>query len=191
LQGDTQKIINDARTKFDAVKTDLGKLHDWTQRAIKQEQDDRIESCEINKDANESLSNKVQTCRRKIQDVSASRVENLPLSPKRQRTSGQDLSHLFGPFDALTSASPPRSPIATDPTNKKEPGNLPLPAKFNRTSTKLKEFISKVESTFERMPQTYCTTNDKILFISDLLTDGGYTWDSANEHKEYLDPQSG
>ena len=128
--------------------------------------------------------------RRNILDVSASRVEDLPPSLKRERKVGQDLSHLFGPMDAPTSAPPP-PPVGADSTNKKEPRNLALPAKFNGTSTKLKEFISKVESTFERMPQTYSTTNDKILFIADLLTDGAYTWYSANEHKRYADPQSG
>jgi len=61
LQDDTQSIINAARTEFDMAKMDLGKLEDWTQRAIKQEQDDRMESCEINKYATETLSNKVQT----------------------------------------------------------------------------------------------------------------------------------
>ena len=191
LQDDTQKIINAARTEFDIVKTDLGKLQDWTQRAIKQQQDDRVEACEINKDATETLSNKVQTLRRKIQDFSASMVEDLLPSPKRQRTSGQDLSHFFGPIDAPTSAPPPLPLFATDSTDKKEPRNLPLPANFNRTSTKLKEFLSKVESPFERMPQTYGTTNDKILFIADLLTDGAHTWYSANKFMRYPDPQSG
>ena len=118
-------------------------------------------------------------------------MEDLPPSPKRQRRSSQDLSHLFGPINAPTSAPPPPPPIATDSTNKKEPRNLTIPAKFNGTSTKLKEFMSKVESTFERMPQTYSTTNDNILFIADLLTDGAYVWYSANEHKRYPDPQSG
>ena len=55
----------------------------------------------------------------------------------------------------------------------------------------MKEFTSKVGTTFERMPETYSTTNDKILFIVDLLTDGAYTWYLANEHKRYPDPQSG
>ena len=117
-------------------------------------------------------------------------VEDLPPSPKRKKTVGQDLSHLFSPIDAPTSAPPP-PPIAADPTNKKEPRNLPLPTKFNGTSTKLKEFIFKVESTFEHMLLTYCTTNDKILFIADLLKDCAYTWYLVNEHKRYPDPQSG
>ena len=124
-----------------------------------------------------------------MQDVSVSRLEDLLPSPKRQGTGGQDLSHLFGPFGAPTSAPPPPA-IATDSTNKKEPRNLPLPAKFNGTSTKLKEFMSKVESTYERMPQTYSTTNDKIMFIAALLTDSAYTWYSANEHKSYPDTYS-
>ena len=49
LLDDTQSIINAARTK----------LQDWTQRAIKQEHDNCVESCEINKDATETLPNKV------------------------------------------------------------------------------------------------------------------------------------
>ena len=151
-------------------------MQDLTQRAIKQEQlDDRVESCVVNKDATQTLFNKVQTSRRKLQDVSTSRVEDLPPSPKRQRTGGQDLSHLFGPINAPTSATPCSPPIATDSPNKKELRNLPLPAKFNGTSTKLKEFVSKVESTFERMPQTYSNANAKMLFIADLLTDVAYT----------------
>ena len=153
---------------------DLGKLQDWTQKVIKQEQHNCVASCEIYTDATETLSKKVKTLRRKIQDVTASRVEDLPPSPKRQRTGGQDLSHLFGPIEAATSAPPP-PPVATDSTNKKEPRNLSLPAKYNGTSTKLKEFRSKVESTFERMPQTHSTINDKILFIVDLLTNSAYT----------------
>ena len=42
-----------------------------------------------------------------------------------------------------------------------------------------------------RMPQNDSTTNDKILFIADLLTDSAYTWYSANEHKRDPDQQSG
>ena len=117
-------------------------------------------------------------------------MEDIPPSPKRQRTVGQDLSHLFGPIDAPTSAPPP-PPITTDPTTKKEPRTLHLLAKFNGTSTKLKELISKVESTFERIHQTYSTTNDKILCIADLLIHGTHTWYLANEHKRHPDPQSG
>ena len=53
-----------------------------TQIAIKQELDDHIESRKIYKDIKESLSNKVQTLMRKIQDVSTSRLENLHLPQK-------------------------------------------------------------------------------------------------------------
>jgi len=134
-------MINAARTEFEIVKKDLAKLYDWTQWVIKQEQDDCVESRKINKDDTETLRNKVQTWRRKIQDVSVSSVENLLPSPKRQRTSGQGLSHLFDPIDVAMSAPLP-PPLATDSTNKNEPRNLPLPAKFNGTSTKLKEFMS-------------------------------------------------
>jgi len=119
--------------------------------------------------------------------MSVCRVEDLPPSLKRQRTGGHHLSHLIGLIEKPTSAPPPPT-VATDPTNKKEPGNLPLPPKFNGTPTKLKEFMSKEESNFECMPQTYSTTNDKILFIANLSTDGAYTWYLANKHKRYLDP---
>jgi len=169
---------------------DLGKLQDWTQRTSKQKQNDCVEPCEINEDATKTLYNKVNTSRRLIQDASTSRLEDLPPFRKRQRTLGQDLSHLFGPIDASTSVPPPH-PIASHATNKKQPRNLPLPAKYNRTSTTLKEFISKVESTFERMPQTHSTSNNKVLFIGDLLTDCAYTWYSANEHNRYPNLQSG
>ena len=40
------------------------------------------------------------------------------------------------------------------------------------------------------MPYTYCTINNNILCIADLLTDGSYTSYSANEDKRYPDQQS-
>ena len=70
------------------------------------------------------------------------------------------------PVKSAPPPPPPPPPPPADLTNKKEPRNLTLPAKFDGTAIKLKEFMSKVDSTFERMPLTYCTTNDKILFVA-------------------------
>jgi hypothetical protein len=189
LKEDTQKIIDAATAEFDAVKSDLVKLHSWTNDAIKQEQRDRMDSCEVNKDAVEALSRSVQSLRQKTRDVANTRRERRTTTPEDQMNTGRRITDLIDRAAQRTSAPPPPPPLPL--ADKKEPRNLPLPAKFDGNATKLKEFISKVESTFERMPLTYSSTNDKILFVADLLTGGAYTWYSANEHKRSPDPQSG
>ena len=43
---ENDKIIVAAQAEFDQIKADLQSLHDWSQKGIKQEQDDLSESCE-------------------------------------------------------------------------------------------------------------------------------------------------
>jgi len=70
--------------------------------------------------------------------------------------------------------------VAPVPLVKKEPQNLPHPPKFDGTSSKLGEFIQKVNKIFERMPLSYSTTSEKILYLSDLLTGRADVWCHAN-----------
>jgi len=41
LGEENDNIIGEAQAEFDLIKADLKSLHDWSQKAIKQEQDDR------------------------------------------------------------------------------------------------------------------------------------------------------
>jgi len=45
------------------------------------------------------------------------------------------------------------------------------------------EFVQKVDNIFERMPLSYSTTSEKILYNADLLTGQADVWYRANKHK--------
>jgi len=168
----------------------LKSLHDWSQKAIKQDQDDRPKSCENNKESIETLDRTTTTIKRKLKDlenttskckrgISADIEEEI----RRHRTPpplrdglGRGLGGTIPPPHPPPPPPPPETRItlgqqaAPIPLVKKEPRNLPHPPKFDVTSSKLEEFVQKVDNIFERMPVSYSTTSEKILYVSDLLT---------------------
>jgi len=73
--------------------------------------------------------------------------------------------------------------VAPAPPVKKEPRNLLHHPKFDGTSSKLEEFVQKVDYIFERMPLSDSTTSEKILYVSDLLTGWADVWYRAKQHK--------
>jgi len=76
------------------------------------------------------------------------------------------------------------------PLVKKEPRNLPHPPKFDGMSSKLQEFVQKIHNIFERMPLSYSTTSEKILYISDLLTGRAHVWSRATQYKRLPNEQT-
>jgi len=52
---ENDKFMGAAQPEFDQIKADLQSLHDWSQKAIKPEQDYRSKSCENNKESVETL----------------------------------------------------------------------------------------------------------------------------------------
>jgi len=101
-------------------------------------------------------------------------------STKRQRPPPDTTSHSYQ-----------QSEIPPPPLTKKEPRNVPQPDKYDGSSAKLKAFLNDIATVFERMPITYETTNDMILYVEALLTDSTKTWYLANEQKHKPDPLSG
>jgi len=69
LGEENDKIIGEAQAEFDQINADLKNLHDWSQKAIKQEQDDRSISCENNKESIETLDRTITTIKRKLKDL--------------------------------------------------------------------------------------------------------------------------
>ena len=69
LGEENDKIICVALAEVDQIKADLQSLHDWSQKAIKQEQDDRSKSCENNKQSIETLDRTTTTIKRKLKDL--------------------------------------------------------------------------------------------------------------------------
>jgi len=69
LGEENDKIIGEAQAEFDQIKADLKSLHDWSQKAIKQEQEDQAKSCESNKKSIETLDRTTTTIKRKLKDL--------------------------------------------------------------------------------------------------------------------------
>lgn len=65
----------------------------------------------------------------------------------------------------------------------KEPRNVPQPEKFDGDSSKLKAFVNDCERVYERMPITYHSEWEKILFMASLLTGNAKKWYLANKKK--------
>jgi len=55
LEEENKKVIGVAQAEFDQIKADLQRLHEWSQQAVKQEQEDRSKCCENNKKSIEAL----------------------------------------------------------------------------------------------------------------------------------------
>jgi len=102
-------------------------------------------------------------------------------STKRQRQYQPDIT-----LDLRETSEPPPPPQI-----KKESRNIPQPDKFDGSSTKLRPFLNDVANIFERMPITYSSPNDKILYVAALLTGSAKQWYLANETRRKPDPQSG
>jgi len=133
------------------MKADVQSLHDWSQKAIKQTQDDRSKSCKNNKESSETLDRTTTTIKRKFKDL-----ENT--TSKRKRGISADIEEeirrhrtppplhdgqgrgLGGTIPPPTPPPPPPPPetritlgqqVAPVPLVKKEPRNLPHPPKFD------------------------------------------------------------
>lgn len=192
LQEDTEASIDVAKVEFDTIKGDVGRLNEWAQKAIKQEQDDRIKICETNKATVESLVMRMQSLKRKLSNLKNNPIDQ-PTSSKRARQSEVEIGELLNLEQGTRQGTVPPLPLPQQVVaeKRKEPRNLPLPPKFDGTSSKLREFLMKVDNTFERMPLTNNTASEKILFVADLLTGGASTWYYANQHKRKPDVNSG
>jgi len=69
LEEENAKVIGAAVAEFDQIKADLRSLNEWSQQAMKQEQEGRSKSCEINKESIEAFDRTTATLRRKIKDL--------------------------------------------------------------------------------------------------------------------------
>jgi len=173
---------------------------------VKQEQEDRSKSCENNKESIEALDRTTATLRRKIKDLESPKKRKRGISAdideeiRRHRTP-PPLRQGRGIGGIIPRPPPPPPPpqdgpvtqvtqVAPGPPVKKEPRNLQHPPKFDGTSSKLEEFVQKVDNIFERMPLSYSTTSEKILYASDLLTRRADVWYRANQHKRLPNEQT-
>jgi len=64
LGEENDKIIGEAQGEFDQIKANLKSLSEWSQKAIKQEQEDRSKSCANNKESIETLDRTTMTIKR-------------------------------------------------------------------------------------------------------------------------------
>jgi len=201
LGEENNKIIGAPQAEFDQSKADLQSLHDWSQKAIKQEQDDRSKSCENNKESIETVDRTTTTIKRKLKDrenITSKRKRDISADIEeeiRRHRTPPSLRDGLGRGLGRTIPPPPPPPPPPEtritlgqqavpvPLVKKEPRNLPYPSKFDSTSSKLQEFVQKVDNIFERMPLSYSTTSEKILYVSDLLTGRPDVWYCANQYK--------
>jgi len=177
LKTETTSIVEAARKDFKEVNDQLVQLHEWTKQKIEQETQDRINSDTTINEAGEAALKNIASRNRKLRDPED------PLgtaSPKRQKPPPDTTRHFR-----------PQSEIPPPPLTKKEPRNVTQPDKYNGSSAKLKAFLNDVATVFERMPVTYETAKDKILYVGALLTDSAKTWYLANEQKRKPDPLSG
>jgi len=69
LEEENAKVIGAAQAEFDQIKADLRSLNEWSQQAVKQEQQDRSKSCENNKESIEALDRTTVTLRQKIKHL--------------------------------------------------------------------------------------------------------------------------
>jgi len=69
LEEENAKVIGAAQAEFDQIKADLQSLHEWSQQAVKQEQEECSKSCENNKWSIEALDRTTATLRGKIKDL--------------------------------------------------------------------------------------------------------------------------
>jgi len=177
LKTKTTSIVEAACKEFKEVNEQLVQLHEWTKKKIEQATQDRINSDTTIKEAGEVALKNIASLKRKLRDPEK------PLdtiSTKRQRPPPDTTRHFH-----QQSEMPP--PLLT----KKEPRNVPQPDKYDGSSAKLKAFVNNIATVFERMPVTYETANDKILYVGALLTNSAKTWYLANEQKHKPDPLSG
>jgi len=157
IKSETTTIVAGAKERFDQVNEDLIKLYDWTKKSIGQEVQDRIASDKAVGEIAIAAVAEIKSLKRKQKEFPA------PLgtaSTKRQRQHQPDIT-----LDLRETTEPP-PPLQ----NKKEPRNIPQPDKFDGSSTKLKPFLNDIANTFECMPITYSSANDKILYVAALLT---------------------
>jgi len=182
LEEENAKVIDAVQAEFDQIKADLRSLNEWSQQAVKQEQEDCYKSCENNKESIEALDRTTATLRRKIKDLESPTQQKWGISAdideeiRRHRTppplcQGRGIGGIIPPPPPPPPPAPQDGPVTQvtqvtpAPPVKKEPRNLPHPSKFDGTSSKLEEFVQKVDIIFEQMPLSYSTTSEKILYV--------------------------
>jgi len=69
LEEENTKVIGAAQAEIDQTKADLRSLNEWSQQAVKQEQEDYSKSCENNKESIEAHDRTTATLRWKIKDL--------------------------------------------------------------------------------------------------------------------------
>ena len=69
LEEENVKVIGVAQAEFDQIKADLRSLYEWSQQAVKQEQEERSKSCENKKDSIVALDRTTATLRQKIKNL--------------------------------------------------------------------------------------------------------------------------
>jgi len=184
----------------------LQSLYEWSQQAVKQEQEDHSKSCENNKESIKDLDRTTATLRRKIKDIESPTKRKLGISAdideeiRRHRTppplrQGRGIGGIIPPPPPPT--PPPQDGPVTQVTQvtpappvKKEPRNLQHPPKLDGTSLKFEEFMQKVDNIFKRMPLSYSTISEKIVYVLDLLTGRADVWYRANQHKRLLNEKT-
>jgi len=119
LDNENDKIIGAEQAEFEQIKADLQSVLDWSQRAIKQEQDDQSKNCENNKESIQTLDQTTTNIKRKLKDL-----ENT--TSKRKRGISADMEeeigrHLIPPplrdelARGLAGTMPPRPPLPPPP----------------------------------------------------------------------------
>ena len=201
LEEENVKVIGAAQAEFDQIKADLRSLNEWSQQAVKQEQEDRSKSCENNKESIEALDQTTATLRRKTKDLESPTKQKRGISVdidaeiRRHRSQpplrqGRGIGRIIPPPPPPPPPPPQDGPVtqvtrvAPAPPVKKEPRNIPHPPKFDGTSSKLEEFVQNVDNIFERIPLSYSTTSEKILYVSHLLTRQADVWYRVKQHKQ-------
>jgi len=183
LEEENTKVIGASQAEFDQIKADLRSLNEWSQGTVKQEQEDHSKSCENNKESIEALDRTTATLRQKIKDLESPTKRKLGISVnideeiRRHQTppplhQGRSIGGIIPPPPPPPPPPPQGGPVTQvtqvtpAPPVKKEPRNLPHLPKFDGTTSKLEEFVQKVDNIFERMPLSYSTTSAKILYLS-------------------------
>ena len=157
IKSETTTIVDGAKERFDQVNQELIKLYHWTRKSIDQEVQDRIASDKAVGEIALAAVDAVKSLKRKQKESSA------PLSMASTKRQWQHQPGIT--LDLRETSEPPPSP-----QTQKESWNIPQRDKYDRSSTQLKPFLNNVVNVLQRMPITYDSANDKILYVAALLT---------------------
>ena len=168
LGGENNKIIGGAQAELNQIKSDLQRLHNWSQKTIKQAQDNQSKICENNKKSIETLDRTTTTIKCKLKDHENTIrkrkrgiLADIEEEIRRHRTPSPlrvGLGRGLGGTIPPPPSPPPPPPLDTRSTLgqqvppvslvKKEHRNIPHYPKFNGTSSKLEEFVQKLNNIF-------------------------------------------